>query len=198
MVKRIRTYNGEGKLVENLKVSGSWCAISEGCSCDSLDGKLSGFFADNGVETVDRIGGVIDDSTAAVGFDEAVSALNVVAVSGLFLLFIVTGQRVLNVVGVTVLRIRVEIGINGFGDGESWGEFCNGCRCVGERSGSEFGDGRRCVCNWSGCYWSRIGERCCGRCVRDRQTGESGIRDCDGRQNYEKLLTTTTKKGEFN
>ena len=130
--------------VGDRSVCDSWCSVCEGSCLDGLEGEgsssdgfngdLSRFFVDDGVETVDGIGGVVYDSTGTVGFEKRVATVNNVTVAALMLALEVTGERVLNVVTVAVLRIRIVIGVD---------RLCYNClgqrssRCVSERCWSE-------------------------------------------------------------
>lgn len=51
---------------------------------------------DDGVEALDGVGGVLDDTTGAIGLDQGVRSLDDVSRAGLLLVLHVTGQRILN------------------------------------------------------------------------------------------------------
>lgn len=106
---------------------------------DGFYGNTCWFLVDDSVESVFRIGGVFNDSAGSVSLDKGVAALNGVSVSGLLLLLIITGQRILDVVRVAVLRVRVIVSIDGL-------------RSIGNR-------GCSCLCvNWGWC--SVVRDRC--------------------------------------
>lgn len=67
------------------------------------------FPADDRVEAVYRIRGILDDAARAVGLDQTVATLDEVAVAGLVLSLGVACNRVLHVVREAVLRRRVEL-----------------------------------------------------------------------------------------
>ena len=112
---------------------GKWRSVNgldgDWCSSDGLDGELSWFLAYDCVESVYGIGGVLDDTTRTVGLDERVATLNEITVAALLLRLEVTGDRVLDIVRVTVLGMRVEIGIHRLRN-YGLGYWC----CVGKRS----------------------------------------------------------------
>ncbi|CAD6227756.1 GSCOCG00006212001-RA-CDS, partial [Cotesia congregata] len=69
------------------ELSNCWCGVvgGVGCGCSvvgggswcyGFHGNLSGFFADDGVESVDTVCGVVDSSASSVRFEEAVAALD--------------------------------------------------------------------------------------------------------------------------
>jgi len=132
---------------------GDWRSVSEGCGvCDgggsdwgnSFDGNGGGFLANYGVESVDWVSGVVDSTPGTISLQEGVATLNEVAIAGLMLAFGVAGQTVVHVVGVAVLWMRVEIGINGLshhGFGHGGGDN-RGARSVsqGRRENTGVGD----------------------------------------------------------
>lgn len=63
--------------------------------------------ADNSVESVDGISGVVDDTTGAIGFQEAVLSLDDISVAGLVLVLNVSGYAILNSVREAVLRVGI-------------------------------------------------------------------------------------------
>ena len=70
---------------------------------------------DDGVESVVGIGGVLDGASAAVGLDEGIAALDDVTVARLLLRLDVTGQSVVHVVTVGVLRMGVVVPVDDLG-----------------------------------------------------------------------------------
>ncbi|KZC07280.1 Cuticle protein [Dufourea novaeangliae] len=74
---------------------------------DGLEGNSGGFLADDCVESVDRVSGVVDGALGAVRLDQGVTALYDVTVAGLLLAFGVTGQAIMDIIGVAVLRMGV-------------------------------------------------------------------------------------------
>lgn len=77
---------------------------------------------DDSVESVDRVGGVVNGSSGAVWFGQRVRSLDDVSLSRFFLRFAVSGQSVLNVIGVAVAWIWVVVGVDdGFSEGWSSG-----------------------------------------------------------------------------
>ncbi|EZA48765.1 hypothetical protein X777_12681, partial [Ooceraea biroi] len=138
---------GEGSSVRNGGGDlGNGGSIGEGCGVrnvsdgggDGLDGDSSGFLADYGVESVDRVSGVVDNAPGTVGLQERVAALDEVAIAGLLLALGVAGQAVVHIIGIAVLGMRVVVGVHGlshhgFGDGSGVGQRGGGCRGVGQR-----------------------------------------------------------------
>lgn len=68
---------------------------------------------DDGIEAIVWVSGVIDGALGAVWFDQAVAALDDVALATLVLALGVTGHMVLDVVGVAVRRVWVVFGVVG-------------------------------------------------------------------------------------
>jgi len=67
------------------------------------DGLLDGgFLVDDGVESVDGIGGVVDDATGSVSLDQGVRSGDDITVAALVLLLVVSGQGIGNGVSVAV------------------------------------------------------------------------------------------------
>ena len=132
----------------------------------------SSFLVYDGVESVDGVSGVVDDTTAAIRFDEGVAALDNISVTALVLALGVTGESILDVVGVAVLWVWVVLvdggvcygdwggvgnGDWGVGDGERGG-VCPGGQWGGVSPGEQWG------CQWGGvgpggqgCSWSQDG-----------------------------------------
>ena len=77
-------------------------------------------FANDGVESVDGIGGVVDDSAGSIGFNEAVLSLDYISVTVFLLVLEVSGQTVLDVVSEGVLWVGVVFVLSehGLGDGQ--------------------------------------------------------------------------------
>ena len=67
------------------------------------------FTVDDGVESVDRISGVLDGARRSVGLHQTVAALHNTTFPCLMLLLRVACQSVLDAVGKTVLRIGVGV-----------------------------------------------------------------------------------------
>lgn len=66
---------------------------------------------DDGVEAVVWVSGVLDGALRTVWLDQAVAALDDIALATLVLALGVTGQVILNVVGVAVRWVRVVLGV---------------------------------------------------------------------------------------
>ena len=99
-----------------------------------LGGSLA---AHDSVESVDRVSGVVDHTTGAIGLQEAVLSLDDVSVTGLVLVLEVSGDSVLDVVGVVVLRVGVvllDLLLSSDGDGRL-GSVGQGSRSVGHVGG---------------------------------------------------------------
>lgn len=105
--------------------SGHW-SFDDSPGDDWSYGGNSGLTVDDSVETVDGIGGVVDDASAAVGFDERVAALDDVTGAGLVLGLRVTGDGVLHVVGEAVLGGGVQVLDLGEHRGRGYGEHRSG------------------------------------------------------------------------
>ena len=85
---------------------------------------------DDGVESVDRVSGVLDGTHCAVRLHQAVAALDDVSITGFMLALSIAGQSVLDVVSVAVLGVRVIVGVDGHGGGDlgnCGGGISNGC-----------------------------------------------------------------------
>ncbi|CAD1476873.1 unnamed protein product, partial [Heterotrigona itama] len=101
------------------------------------------FFPHHGVESINWVGNVIDCAPGAVSLDQRVAALDDVSVAALLLALRVAGQTVVHVVGIAVLRMRVEVGVHGLGYhglGHGGSRHCNRrrvrqvrCWSVGQR-----------------------------------------------------------------
>jgi len=89
---------------------------------------IQGNAVDDGVETVDRVGGVLDNALVAIGIDQGVLAMDHVAITLLNLTLRVSGKGVLDIVGELVLGMGIVflggLGQNRLGVG-------NGDRCLG-------------------------------------------------------------------
>jgi hypothetical protein len=114
----------------------------------SGDFSYEGFPVDDGVESVEGVGGVFDGTAGAVRIDERVAALDDISAAAFNLALGVSGQTVLDVVSERVLWVGVVLVSDyGFGDGDggSDGGTGNGSG-DGERSsnaGNGSGDGKR-------------------------------------------------------
>jgi len=86
---------------------------------------------DDGVESVDRVSGVLDGAHCAVRLHQAVAALDDVSTAALLLALGVAGQSVLDVVSVAVLGVGVVVGVDGHGGGD----LSDGGGGIGEGSG---------------------------------------------------------------
>ena len=109
-----------------------------------------GGLVDDGVESVDRVSGVLDGPHCAVRLHQAVAALDDVSTATLLLALSVAGQSVLDVVSVAVLGVGVVVGVDGHRGGDlsdGWGGISEGCcsESVGAISQSSTGghDGGR-------------------------------------------------------
>ncbi|KYN05715.1 hypothetical protein ALC62_03370 [Cyphomyrmex costatus] len=147
-------YRG-GQLGDGSGDLGDWGSVGKGGSgCDgggnwgdSFDGNGDGFLADYGVESIDWISGVVNGAPGTIGFQEGVATLDEVAVTGLVLALGISGQAVVHVIGVAVLWMRVEVGIdslshhclgNGSGDNRGSRSVSQG---GGRRENTSVGDG---------------------------------------------------------
>lgn len=63
--------------------------------------------ADNSIESVHGISGVVDHSAGTIGFQQTVLSLYDISIAGLVLVLEVSGQTVLDVVGVVVLWVVI-------------------------------------------------------------------------------------------
>jgi hypothetical protein len=125
------------------------------------------------VESVDGVGGVLDGTTSAVRLHQTVAALYDVSAAALLLALGVSGQSVLDVVSVAVLRVGVVVGVYGHGGGylsdggggvSDWsGDPGDGGGGVGKRS-SDSSDGGGGISNWSvsQCWGGTVGQRSSG------------------------------------
>ena len=104
-----------------------------------------GFTVHDGVESVDGVSGVLDDTTGAVRLHQVVAALDDVSVAGLLLSLGVSGQSVLDVVSVAVLGVGVVVGVDSHGGGY----LCDRWSGVGKGSGDP-GDCRAGKCSSEG------------------------------------------------
>ncbi|CAD1476869.1 unnamed protein product, partial [Heterotrigona itama] len=82
---------------------------------ECLDSDSGSLLVDDGVESVDWVGGVIDGAFGPVSLDQRVATMDDVAVAGFLLALRVAGQTVVHVVSIAVLRMRVEVGVDGLG-----------------------------------------------------------------------------------
>jgi hypothetical protein len=97
---------------------------------DLSDGGGKRLLVHDGVESVVRVGGVLDCTTGAVGIHQAVAALDDVTVAGFMLALGVAGQVVLDVVSVTILGVGVVVCVDGHGGGD----LSDGWGCISHRS----------------------------------------------------------------
>jgi hypothetical protein len=110
-----------------------------------------GFPVDDGVESVDGIGGVFNGTSGTVRIYKRVASLYNITITSFLLVFAVSGQTVLDVITVGVLWMGVVfVGDYGFGDGDG-----------GSDSGTGKGSGvteRSCETgNWGGGITQRSG-----------------------------------------
>ncbi|KAF4521976.1 hypothetical protein B566_EDAN012525 [Ephemera danica] len=136
---------GGGSIGEGSSHLGDGGSISSGGSNDSL-GNGGAILVHNSVESVDGISGVLDGTTGAIGLSQRVRSLDNISVAGLVLVLAVSGQSILDVVGVRVLRVGVEVGV------DSDGSLSNGGG-ISSHSGGSIGStsvGRGGVCAVSG------------------------------------------------
>ena len=118
--------------------------LDYGGSGNGLNGDSGGLFVDDGVESVDGVGGVFDSTDAAVRFDKAVASLDDVSLTRFLLVFGVTSEVVLDVVGVAVRRVGVVVGVDGdsgFSDGGGGGVSCGGVDSMDSGGGIGQGGG---------------------------------------------------------
>lgn len=127
--------------------------------CNGLsvgDGRsLSRLFFYHGVETIVVVRGVVHNTTTSISLDEAVAALDSIAVPGLLLALRIAGQMIVDIVRKAVLRVVVErffvvwrLGIQSFGNGCS---VCQGCREALTRLCGVIGNGVRLQKSCTGC-----------------------------------------------
>lgn len=92
--------------------------------------------ADDRVETVDLVRGIVDNTVDTIGLYQRVRSLNGVTVASFFLFFDVTGVAVVDGVREFVMSRCLGLGVDVLGDGSlgivdrSWGVL-NGCLSVG-------------------------------------------------------------------
>lgn len=127
---------------------------------DHLSGNGHGLAVDDGIESVDGIGSVLDGTTGAIGLHEGVGSLDDVSAAALLLSLVVSGQSVLDVVAEAVLGVGIVVIDDGLGD--NWGGVFGNCG-ISIGSHSNLGDG-----------WHSIGG-VSGRRVRvDGNSGSAG------------------------
>ena len=117
--------------------------FGDGGGHDGLD--ADGLPADDGVETVVGISGVLHGSLQAVSVHQGVAALDDVSVAALLLALAVAGEAVLDVVGEGVLGVGVVVvGYDGLGDCQRGRIFGDGGRVRdggwGQHSGASYSD----------------------------------------------------------
>lgn len=118
------------------------------------------FLPDHGVEAVEGVRGVIDDSARAIGFHEGEAAVHEVPVPGLLVLLVVPGEAVLDVVAVAVLRMWVVVGVHLFGQWRSVREHGGGaCRVAEQVMLRKDRCGVGCVRQWRP-HWDEARVRC--------------------------------------
>ena len=109
--------------------------------------RSKGGLVDDGVESVDRVSGVLDGTHCAVRLHQAVAALDDVSTAALLLALSVASQSVLDVVSKAVLGVGVVVGVDSHGGGDlsdGGGRICqgSGMRGVGQRARvGEYGRG---------------------------------------------------------
>uniref|UniRef100_A0A182NWN0 Uncharacterized protein n=1 Tax=Anopheles dirus TaxID=7168 RepID=A0A182NWN0_9DIPT len=122
---------------------------------NSLDGQR--LTVDDGVESVDRIGGVLDDALRAIGFDERVRAGHNISRAGLLLALVISGQCVRHGVAVAVLWVGVVVAQRSSNLGHSRissergrisDSYCAGGSDEGGKNGKPEGHFVNCCC----CY----------------------------------------------
>ena len=149
--------DGGGICERSSHLSDCGCSICyRGSDFSYRGGK--GSLVDDGVESVDRVSGVLDGPHCAVRLHQAVAALDDVSTAALLLALSVAGQSVLDVVSVAVLRVGVVVGVDGYGGGD----LSDGGGGIGERS-CDLGDGGSGISEW-----------CCSQCggaISQRSTG---------------------------
>ncbi|KOC62889.1 hypothetical protein WH47_02592, partial [Habropoda laboriosa] len=123
-----------GSIGEGSGNLGDWGGIGDWCSCefghrggvgDWSGGEFSNwssgdlgywrgnersggcFFTNDSVESVNWIGGVVNDTSGSVSLEEGVAALNYVSVTGFLLALGIAGKAVVHIVSVAVLRMGV-------------------------------------------------------------------------------------------
>jgi len=128
--------DGGGICERSSHLSDCGCSICyRGSDFSYRGGK--GSLVDDGVESVDRVSGVLDGPHCAVRLHQAVAALDDVSTAALLLALSVAGQSVLDVVSVAVLRVGVVVGVDGHGGGDlSDGGSGIGEGCCSQRGGA--------------------------------------------------------------
>ena len=96
---------------------------------------------DDGVESVDRVSGVLDGPHCAVRLHQAVPSLDDVSTAALLLALSVASQSVLDVVSVAVLGVGVVVGVDGHGGGD----LSDGGGRIGQGSGMRGVGHRACA-----------------------------------------------------
>ncbi|OAD58460.1 hypothetical protein WN48_11114, partial [Eufriesea mexicana] len=97
---------------------GDWGGVGYWSSFDVAYGFHSDgswFLADHCVESVDWVSDIVDGAFSSVSIDEGVATLDDVSVTGFLLALGVSGQAVVDVIGVAVLRMRIVVSIDGLG-----------------------------------------------------------------------------------
>ncbi|KAG8229058.1 hypothetical protein J437_LFUL005691 [Ladona fulva] len=106
------------------------------------DGGLNdgGLTVDDSVESVDGVSGVVDGTAGAIGFSQTVRSLDDISIAALVLVLGVSGESILDVIGVGVLGMRIVVGVDGdLGDGGNDSLSDGGGSGVGEGSGMSIG-----------------------------------------------------------
>ncbi|KAJ8891650.1 hypothetical protein PR048_004178 [Dryococelus australis] len=148
--------SGGGVAQRGVRVGGG--GVAQRSMCDGDGGgdlghtNTEGLLVHDGVEAVDGVGCVLDGATGAVRLGEAVAALDDVSLTALLLSLGVSGQSVLDVVGVAVGWVGVVVGVDGGGGdlsvgggggvSQSGGGVTQGGSGVAQRAGSVAGGHR--------------------------------------------------------
>lgn len=90
---------------------GGWCGSNHFVVCVG-----ERFAVDDGIESINGVGGVLDSATEAIGIIQRVFALHHIAVTGFHLALGVARHSILYVIGKVVFGMRI-IGINLMGMG---------------------------------------------------------------------------------
>ncbi|PSN41645.1 hypothetical protein C0J52_10500 [Blattella germanica] len=145
--------------------------VSSYGSGDLSDGGSKRSLVDDSVESVDGVSGVFDSADGTVGFHKAVASLDNITVTALVLALGITGKSVLDVVSEAVLRMRVEVGVDGY--------LSDGRGGISYRSVGSIGNGSMRNCSDGGSI------RSSGQRSGIGPSGNGGTRGNDGRGSQE-------------
>jgi len=160
---------------------GHWSSIGDwGGNLGHGDGWCLSVY--NSVESIDWVSGVGDSSDGTIGLHERVLSLDNISVTGFLVVLGITGQTILNGVGVVVLWVSI-IWLWGdslhdccWGSVGDWGSvnFSNWSSVVSDRRGSSV------MGNWGSCV---VGDWGCGVGRGQRRAWSSGGETQEGEEN---------------